>query len=814
MTLRDRPLMLVVDDDSALRLMMHATLEQSGFDVEEATNCAEGLEAFQRLRPDLVLLDVMMPDGDGFGVCRQIRSMGYGRDVPVVMVTGLDDTSSINVAYQSGATDFVTKPINWAVVGHRVRYILRASHAMTELKLSERRNRALISAMPDLILRLDRSGLCLDHQLGSNNPWEAFLAPVPTQSLKRLLPDEQRVAIQAAVTAALDERSVQSLEYAIGGNGEPMHLELRFTALDDAEVLAIVRDITARKRIEATLRQWGSVFESSADAIIVADARRHILTVNRACLRMTDYQETELVGQHPRLLSDPEHAASIRDEQASSLSDYGYWQGEAWTRRKGGELFPTFTTITQVKGGGGEVVNFIIILSDITEKKNAEARIEYLAHRDAVTGLPNRSLFNYRLGVALAHSKRHRGQLAVMFIDLDRFKTINDSLGHAFGDKLLKIIAERLETCMREGDTVSRLGGDEFAMLLGNIHGVDDVIVQAERVLHKMEQPCTVEDQVLRLSASIGISLYPNDGEDADSLVKNADAAMYLAKDSGRNNYQFFTADLNARALERLNLESLLRKGIERNELELYYQPQIEVDSGELVGCEALIRWHSPELGMVMPNRFISLAEETGLILPIGDWIVRTACAQIKAWQAEGLPPMSVAVNISALQFEQKNFVRNLVEQVKQSGVEARWLELELTESMVMHDVEGVIGSLNELKEAGFTLAIDDFGTGYSSLSYLRRMPIDVLKIDQSFVRGMLADHALLAIVEAIVALAKALDLRCIAEGVESENELAHLRRLRCEHAQGYHFARPMPAGDMASWLRRWDEQRGQGAGP
>lgn len=807
MTVRERPLMLVVDDDSALRLMMQATLQQAGFDVEEACNCAEGIDAFQRLRPDLVLLDVMMPDGDGFGVCRQIRTLDYGHDVPVVMVTGLDDTDSINGAYQSGATDFITKPINWAVVGHRVRYILRASRAMSELKLSEGRNRALISAMPDLILRLDRSGACLDYQLGANNPWEAFLGSHPEQGLRRILADNQRMSLRRAVADTLVERKVQSLEYAIGAADDPQYLELRFTALDSAEVLAIVRDITARKRIESTLRQWGTVFESIADAIIVTDADRRMLTVNRACLRMSGYSESELRGHHPRMLADPENVERLREVQLTALSKDGYWQGETWARRKSGELFPTFTSVTQVRNAHGEVVNYILILSDITEKKNAEARIEYLAHRDPVTGLANRSLFNYRLGVALAQCQRSHSKLAVLFIDLDRFKTINDSLGHAFGDKLLKIIAERLETCLRDGDTVSRLGGDEFAMLLASPDGIDDVIAQSERILKKLDQPCSVEDHELRISASIGISLYPEDGEDIESLVKNADAAMYLAKDSGRNNYQFFTADLNASAVERLNTESLLRTCVERNELELHYQPQVDADTGELVGCEALIRWRSPELGLVPPNRFIALAEETGLILPIGDWIVRCACEQLKHWQAQGLSPIPIAVNISAVQFEQKHFVRNLIQQVRDSGVDPHWLELELTESMVMRDVEGVVSALSELKAAGFTLAVDDFGTGYSSLSYLRRLPIDVLKIDQSFVRGMLDDRASLAIVETVVALAKAMGLRSIAEGVETEAELAHLRALHCEHAQGYFFAKPMLAGDFCRWRQQWQNR-------
>jgi diguanylate cyclase (GGDEF)-like protein len=489
------------------------------------------------------------------------------------------------------------------------------------------------------------------------------------------------------------------------------------------------------------------------------------------------------------------------------VASTGLWQGEIWNRRQDGEVFPAWLVINAVSSPDGRVANYVALLADISERKAQQQRIEHLAHHDALTNLPNRTLCRDRLALAVERATRAGSKVAVMFIDLDRFKTINDSLGHHVGDGLLQEVARRLSSCVRGGDTVSRLGGDEFLMILAVESAEEAAHVVERRILPTVRQPCDIGGTEIHVSCSIGISIFPEDGRDIDALFKNADAAMYQAKSSGRNNYQFFTEELNARAFERLNTENNLRHALHRRELALYYQPQVEARSGRVIGVEALIRWNHPDLGLISPARFIPIAEESGLIVPIGEWVMREACRQHVAWRDAGLPPIPVSVNISAVQFRQAGFADSVRAAIVGSGIDAACLELELTESIVMEDAETTIRSLERLKAMRLNLSIDDFGTGYSSLNYLRRFPIDRLKIDQSFVRDMLDDPADLAIIKAIIGLGHTLGLRVLAEGVETDEEYRALRTGGCDEMQGYAFARPMPADQLATWL---EERKGK----
>ncbi len=440
---------------------------------------------------------------------------------------------------------------------------------------------------------------------------------------------------------------------------------------------------------------------------------------------------------------------------------------------------------------------------DITARKRAEETIKHMAYHDSLTDLPNRTLFQDRLTVALAQARRKRRMAAVMFLDLDRFKVVNDTVGHALGDDLLQGVAERLTGLVREGDTVARVGGDEFTLLLAEVERAEDVVEVAERVLDTLRQPWVLNGHEFRITASIGIAMFPNDGEDADSRLRNADTAMYRAKDQGRDNYELYTPKMNARIAERLALENSLRHGLERGEFLVYYQPQVDIASGRIVGMEALVRWQHPERGLVFPAEFIPMAEETGLIVPLGAWVMRTACAQNKAWQAAGIPPMRVAVNLSARQFQQRNLTEMVDEVLKETGLEARWLQLEITEGVAMQDVESNIAVLRELRQMGVQIAIDDFGTGHSSLSYLSRLPIDVVKIDQSFIQDLTTDPNGAAIARSIIVMAHNLKLRVIAEGVETEEQLEFLKKRRCDEMQGYLFSKPAPAEAFEEMLRR-----------
>ena len=443
-----------------------------------------------------------------------------------------------------------------------------------------------------------------------------------------------------------------------------------------------------------------------------------------------------------------------------------------------------------------------LIKSQDASRKRAEERLSYLAHHDALTNLPNRMLFIDRLGQALSRAPWHKRLAAVLFLDLDHFKRINDTLGHTMGDLLLKEVAKRLAQCSRQGDTVARMGGDEFTIILADIAHAQDVPKVAQKIIDIFSKRFVVGDHEIFITTSVGISLYPDDGEDPEALLKNADAAMYRAKEIGRNTYQYFSIDMNTKASERLALETDLRHALEREEFLVHYQPQVDLNTGQIIGMEALVRWQHPDLGLVPPAKFIPLAEDTGLIAPIGEWVLRTACAQNKAWQTAGLPPIRVGVNLSARQFQCQNLVEMIVRILKETGLDPTYLELELTESVLMQNTEAIIATLCELDAMGINISIDDFGTGYSSLSYLKRFPINRLKIDQSFVRDITTDPDDAAIVTAIITLAHSLKLKVIAEAVETEEQLAFLRSLNCDEMQGYLFSRPLPMDEATKFWR------------
>jgi diguanylate cyclase (GGDEF)-like protein/PAS domain S-box-containing protein len=435
---------------------------------------------------------------------------------------------------------------------------------------------------------------------------------------------------------------------------------------------------------------------------------------------------------------------------------------------------------------------------DISERKAAQAQIEFLAYHDVLTGLPNRLLARDRLELAMRYADRTQGKIGLMFLDLDNFKTINDSLGHPVGDVLLKAFAARLRDCLRDTDTLSRQGGDEFLIVLPDQHAREDLQAMAEKILQQMAVPFQVDGVVLPTTVSIGIAIYPDNGRDSATLLKMADTAMYHAKEAGRNAYRFYVEQMNVDAVEGLTIRNGLRQALERNEFVLHYQPQLDLASGEVIGGEALIRWNHPEMGLLFPGRFIAIAEESGLIVPIGDWVLREACRQAVAWRQSGLPPLVMAVNLSAKQFKRDDLERSVSAALAESGLDPACLELELTESILIQDTENVLATVQRLKSLGVKLSIDDFGTGYSSLSYLKRFAVDKLKIDQSFVRDMVTDPNDAAIVGAIIQMARSLNLKTIAEGVEDEQTMACLRLQQCDEAQGYHFSRPIPAEEFA----------------
>jgi len=569
--------------------------------------------------------------------------------------------------------------------------------------------------------------------------------------------------------------------------------------------LGVFVDITRRKRTEEALRASEERFRILAShapvGIFMADAQGNCVLVNECWCKMT--------GLSPEQAQGSGWSAAIHPEDKERC--LAEWRAATTAGRKFALEYRYLTptgTVTWLYGSAialhnpmGQVTGYLGTVVDITERKAYESRLRYQANYDGLTQLPNRTLLQDRLEHAIAHAQRIRHVMAVLFLDLDRFKTVNDSLGHAAGDALLKAVAARLTTCVREGDTVARLGGDEFVIVLEELPQADLATLLACKVLEVMKAHFTLAGQEFFVNCSIGISLFPKDGQDGPTLLKNADTAMYRAKERGRNMIQFYAAEMNARAFERLTLENGLRHALEAGELMLHYQPQVDLASSQIIGMEALLRWRHLKLGMIAPAEFIPLAEATGLIVPIGEWVLKTACAQIRAWQEAGLPALTVAVNLSTRQFMQAGLTDKIAEILTETGLDAHYLELEITESLLMQDVQGAIDIMRTLKARGVKLAIDDFGTGYSSLTYLKRFPVDRLKIDQSFVRDITTDPDDAAITQAVIAMAHSLRLKVIAEGVETEAQLAFLRSRDCNEAQGFHFSRPLPPDEATAWL-------------
>jgi len=701
------PLLLHVDDDVASLIMADGALEDAGFDVIHAVNGTEAVERFKGSAIDLIIMDAIMPVMDGFETIKVIRALPGGEHIPILMITGLDDLESITIAYDLGATDFLTKPINFFILPHRVQYMLRSKQTADALRSSQAKldNAQRIARLGNWELNLETLGLTWSREFGR-----------------------------------------------VIGLGSSQYVELWTNFLDHIEE-------TDRYNVRQLAEQSVDRSESFNIEFSVRS------NVDKALRRI-------------RLEAEP-----FINEQ-------------------------------------GDFTHMLGTVQDITERINAQKQIHNLAYYDLVTGLPNRAQLNEQLNHTLHLASRHELKFALLFLDLDHFKQVNDTLGHDAGDELLKQVSTRLTGVVRESDVVSssdyraeeqgsqhivaRLGGDEFVVLLGHVNRAEDAARVAERIAQTICNPFDISGQSVSITTTIGISVYPSDGHDGESLMKSADIAMYHAKESGRNGYQFYSRDIHEMALARFTMEARLKEAIDNEQLTIVYQPKICFTSHQVTGVEALVRWEDSEDGIISPDDFIPLAEETGLILSLGRWVLKTAARQMQDWIISGMTPLTIAVNCSSVQFMRSDMVTDINEAIEFSGLDPIYLEIELTESLLLQDFEAGVLILREMKELGVQVAIDDFGTGFSSLCYLKRLPVDKLKIDQSFVKELCTDPGDVAIVSAIVTLGHNLGLTVVAEGVETPQQYEILRNFNCNEAQGYLFSKPMKSDEFRQWLNEF----------
>jgi diguanylate cyclase (GGDEF)-like protein/PAS domain S-box-containing protein len=788
-----RPRVLIVDDNDVIRITLADTLEEGGFQTATAADGKDALVQFASFLPDLVLLDLIMPGLDGFDVCREIRALPQGKHTPVLMVTGSDKTELIHRAFEAGATDFTPKTTPPELLVYRARCLLRNARLLHDLQLSE-----------DRLVRAQ--------QLARLGHWEWYPeAGVFRQSSEVSgilgLPDDTPASFEgllAAVSPAERDMVRENLTFArtsfsgtdfecsiVRPDGTERVVWIYAMAqpaksASPAHLAGTLQDVTEARHTEDRNRMLKEAVDSLQIGISLADPSGKIVYVNPAEAQMHGYEVEELLG---------------RKVKGEGMSRPQVWRRESVNVKRSGEEFPVQLTSIPVRDRELRYLGVVTTCEDISEQKEVAAKINQLAYFDNLTGLPNRVTFLERLQQSLAFAARNGDQVCLMFLDLDNFKDVNDTLGHAVGDKLLTEVSRRLASCVRESDLLARLGGDEFVVVLYWGVTKEGVIAVAQRVLQQLAAPFQIDQRTVFTSASIGIAFYPDDSHDASSLFRCADTAMYHAKNEGKGRFRLCSTEMNSRIMRRVALENSLRLALERGEFFLHYQPQWNLKSREMVGAEALLRWNSAKFGLMGPSEFISIIESSGLIFSIGEWVLRNACQQARRWAEAGFDDFRIAINISGKQFKQPDFVEMLTDILRDTGMRPCNLDLEFTESVIMEHAGRTQEKLQALKEIGVQASIDDFGTGYSSLNYLKHFPVDRIKIDRSFVADVNSRGEDAAIVEAIISMAKSLHLKVLAEGVENEAQMEFLSALGCDEVQGFFLAEPMSADQLAEIL-------------
>ncbi|WP_151705267.1 EAL domain-containing protein [Nitrincola alkalilacustris] len=762
---------------------------------------------------DLLLLDFRLPGMDGLELARIIRDERK-LELPIVLITGQGTEEIASQAINLGIDDYLAKHDGYLYeLAALMQKVFRSAELLKERKrLLEVNQRFahLLSASPTVLYNLrmhDNSirAVWISENFTEITGYDVSQALQPEWWQQTFFP--QGVEHNQALKTLFRQGSC-TIEHPLPhADGVSMWLRHEMRLLQEnqdelCDIVGTLNDITQQKRTEARLREAAAVFENTSDGVLITDLQAHIQAVNAAFTEITGYSEEEVVGTTPALLKSGRHACDFYQAMWASLLETGAWQGEVWNRRKNGELYPQYLRLNTVYGEQGRATNYIGVFSDISHQKRSEAQLEHLTHYDPLTQLPNRLLLLSRLDHAVEQAQRSGHHVAALYMDLDRFKTINDSFGHSAGDEFLKAIATRIKYHLRKEDTLARLGGDEFMLVMEGVSHPDQAATVAQSILDLLKQPVTLSTgHDVVVGASIGISLYPEDAGNALELVQYADTAMNVAKSRGRDQHCFFTEELTQRARQRLELENALRRALDNEEFVLHYQPMMSIETGKVVGVEALLRWEVSSGEMLPPSQFIPIAEETGLILPLGRWVIQAACLQMSVWINAGYPLQFMSVNLSGKQFQRGELDAEVQQALANAALDGRYLELELTESIIMDYADHSLDTMNALKAAGIHLSIDDFGTGYSSLAHLKNFPIDRLKIDQSFVRSLTKQTRDQAIVYTIINMADNLGLDVVAEGVETAEQLDLLRELGCHICQGYYFSPAQTPRELEQWM-------------
>ncbi len=819
------PTLLVVDD---VPENIHALLEvlKDDYRIMVANNGRKAIELAQGATPpDLILLDIVMPDMDGVEVCRQIKMTPAGNRIPIIFITIVDSSEEKVQGFNVGAADYITKPFEIDEVRARIRTHLELSRLRgfleqlvaqrtALLKKSEEKYRTLADYSPnwEYWLAPDSSYLyvspaCVD--ISGYTPAD-FFADAHLMD-KIIYPEDLPAWHRYGPTNCTDKNKPTPLVFRIRRqDGSERWIEHVCQFVYDAMghytgCRGTHRDITERRRAEENLHLAAAVLENTTEGVVITDIQNNILSVNHAFTEITGFSAQEVIGRNPGALKSGRHERDFYQTMWRAIDTVGSWQGEIWNRHKNGSVFPALFNINVIRNAQGVRTHHIAVFSDLSQLKRTEQKLDFLVHRDPLTELPNRVLFHELLFHAIQKSEQSHTRFALLFLDLVNFKMINESLGPSLGDKLLIEVANRLRALLPNVNAIARVGGDVFNIILEqHEHALGPDLV-AKQLIDSFNQPFNVDGHQVYSRVSIGIAQYPEDGLDAETLQSHGDAALHQAKSQGRGLLRFFSPEMTTLAKARLALEADLRRAIQENELRLYYQPQIDLVNGQIVGFEALVRWQHPLRGMIPPSSFIPLAEECGLIVPLGEWVLKTACYQIKTWSLSRPALGQIAVNVSAVQLVQSNFAATVKAIINETGIQPEHLEIEITESSVMSNLTSAIETLCELKGLGVRLSIDDFGTGYSSLAYLQQLAVHKLKIDISFVRKILVNSADALIVQAVIALGHSLGLEIIAEGVEELAQAKYLRFLQCDVMQGFLVSKPLPVNEIEAFLNSYE---------